>query len=472
MSAPRAPLPPPPASPDLPQVVTAVPGPRSRALVDDLALSECPAITARRARRSEATGATEDPVVWERARGALVWDVDGNRYVDLTSAFGVATVGHAHPAVVAAGQAQLAGLPHGMGDVFPNRRKVELAVRLGRIAPPGLDRVIFATSGSDAVDAALKTALIATGRPETIVFSGGYHGLSLGALGATSYRREFRAPFLPLLSSRFHHVPFPDPLRPPRGVDSSRVGEVVLGLVEALLADPASGACAVGSILVEPILGRGGIVVPPRGFLPGLRALCDRYGILLVLDEILTGFGRTGDWFACSGEGVVPDLMCVGKGMSSAFPISACLGTAGVMERWGRSSGEAIHTSTFQGNPVGAAMALAAIDALEGGLLEQGRRVGAVLRALLDEVAARHPHRVAEVRGRGLMLGVDLVRDREDLVPDGASGLRASRFLLERGFLCMPAGAAGHVLAVEPPACLTGAQAAAFATALDEFLSR
>ena len=407
----------------LPEIVTGVVGPQSRAWVDRLALRECPAITARRARRAATLGLSDtDPIVWAEASGANVWDVDGNRFVDLTAGFGVASVGHRHPAVVAAGQAQLARLPHAMGDAFPDPRRVELLEKLAELT--GLDHGILGSSGSDAVEAALKTARIATGRDGVLAFRGGYHGLSYGALAATSYKAEaFRAPFAGQLGGHVRWLPY---------------GELPDDL------------CDVGAVLVEPVQGRGGMREPPGGWLGELRARCRRDGALLVLDEIYTGFGRTGSWFAHQDEGVRPDLLCVGKGMAGGFPVSACLGRGEVMEAWGASAGEALHTQTFLGNPVGCAMALATIDVLEReSLVRRAQTTGAWLAGEL--------RRFGEVRGRGLMLGVAL--------PDP---LHAMRALLERGWIALPAGERGEVLAVTPPLSIERPQLEAFLEVLAE----
>jgi 4-aminobutyrate aminotransferase-like enzyme len=346
--------------PTLPQLQTEIPGPRSREHIDTLAATECPAITARRARRRDASGVDQDPIVWERAWGANVEDVDGNIYVDLTAAFAVCGLGHAHPAVVAAGQTQLAALPHAMGDVYPSRAKIELCELLADVAPGDLRQSILGCSGADAVEAALKTARVHTGKDGVVAFTGGYHGLSYGALAATAYRREFRAPFRAQINPHVRHMPFPNPYRPPVGAPAGEaVGTWVLELLEARLSDPVSGWPPMGAMIVEPIQARGGDVVPPSGFLAGLREVCDRHGIVLIFDEIYCGFGRTGRLFACEHEGVLPDLLCAGKAMGGGFPISACIGRPDVMASWGASKGEAIHTQTFLGNPIGSAMAAA-----------------------------------------------------------------------------------------------------------------
>ncbi len=410
---------------DLPRLSGPVPGPGSRSLVDRLAVRECPAITARRARRAHALGVADtDPIVWEQAVGSNVADADGNVFVDLTAGFGVAALGHRHPRVVAAGQAQLARLPHAMGDAFPDPTRIALLERLAALS--GLDRGILGCSGSDAVDAALKTAKMATGRDRILAFHGGYHGLATGVLAVTHYRAEaFAAPFRARLGDAVDHVPF------------------------GALPDRLDGY---GAVLVEPIQGRGGMRPAPDGWLRALRDRCTRDGAMLVLDEVFTGFGRTGHWFACHHEGVVPDLMAVGKGLASGFPISACLGRADVMDAWGASQGEALHTQTFLGNPVGCAMALACLEVLEE--QELPARAARVGREWAEALAAFGP-----VRGRGLMLGLAL--------PDP---LTVHRRLLAQGWIALPAGTRGEVLGLTPPLTVHARQLTGFVAALERCL--
>lgn len=402
-----------------PLLRTELPGPRSRALVDDLARYECPAITARRARRADETGVDQDPILWARAQAGNVWDVDDNRFVDLCAAFAVTGVGHANPAVVAAGQRQLAALPHAMGDVYPSAERVALCRRLAEITPGDLQQSFLCQSGASAVEAALKTAVMATGKHGVIAFENAYHGLAYGSLAVTHYKEAFRAPFLPQLNPNVSHFPFP----------AEADVETVLARVGARLR-----VGDVAAIIFEPIQGRGGFVEAPRAFAQGLRALCDEFGAVLIADEIFTGFGRTGAWFACEHLDVIPDVMCVGKAMAGGFPISAAIGRPAVMAGWGSSRGEAIHTSTFLGNPVGCAMALAAIDELQGGLVDRAAQQGAWLRGELE--------RLGPVRGRGMMLGLEL---------GSVSGLAVMRGMLERGYLVLPTGPQGDVLGLSPP---------------------
>jgi 4-aminobutyrate aminotransferase/(S)-3-amino-2-methylpropionate transaminase len=370
------------------------------------------------------TGLTpEPPIFWERASGANVWDVDGNRYVDLGAGFGVAGIGHAHPRVVEAVQEQSERLLHAMGDVHPAAAKVTLLERLAALFPGGGPaRVVLGSSGSDAVEAALKTAVLATGRPGVVAFEGAYHGLALGALDAT-WRPAFRDPF----SARL-----------PGATVFARFGDA-----ESVLRSAQRSPLPVGAVLVEPIQGRGGERIPPDGFLARLRVLCDREGFLLVADEVYTGLGRTGRTWACDHEGVVPDLLCVGKGLGAGMPISACVGRAPVMDAWPASTGEALHTQTFLGHPPGCAAALAALAVLEEEkLAERAAEVGARALARLRARLARHGG-VREVRGRGLLIGIEC--------DGGERATAACANALRSGVIVVSSGERGEVISVTPP---------------------
>jgi 4-aminobutyrate aminotransferase-like enzyme len=405
----------------LPLILTDVPGPESRGWVDRLAARECPAITARRTRRASALGAVDDdPIVWASAVGSNVTDVDGNRYVDLTAGFGVASVGHRNPRVVAAGQSQMDTLVHVMGDAYPDTGRIRLLEVLAK--KTGLQRAILGSSGSDGVEAALKTGRMMSGRSGVLAFTGAYHGLSYGVLPVAGYHGDaFRGPFRAQLGD---HV-----------VRSEFGGEI-------------PDLSTIGTVLVEPVQGRGGIRVPPAGWLQDLADRARAAGAVLVFDEVYTGFGRTGDWFAFQDENVRPDILVLGKGMAGGFPISACIGTAEAMDAWGASTGEALHTQTFLGNPVGCAMALACIEELEHVIpasIETGRW-------LMDELLGRG----LTVRGRGMMLGIEMTNT-----------LAISRGLLRRGFIAFPAGENGEVLGITPPLTTTRVQLGAFLEALD-----
>jgi 4-aminobutyrate aminotransferase/(S)-3-amino-2-methylpropionate transaminase len=397
-----------------PLLRTPVPGPRSRALAERLAEVESRNVTC-----SEPV----PPVFWERASGCNVWDVDGNRYVDLTAGFGVANAGHAHPRVVGAVQDQAERLLHALGDVHPADVKVALLEALARRFPGGGPaRAVLGSSGSDAVEAALKTALVATGRPGVVAFEGAYHGLALGALDAT-FRPFFREPFAARL---------------PGATRFARYGAAADALRAARRPGP-----AVGAVLVEPIQGRGGERIPPPGFLRELRELCDGEGWLLVADEVYTGFGRTGRWFACEHEGVVPDLLCVGKGLAAGMPLSACVGRAEVMDRWPPSRGESLHTQTFLGHPPGCAAALASLAVLEEEkLVERAAETGARALAHLRARLAGAPG-ILDVRGRGLLLGIECDAP--------ARAARACAGALARGVIALGAGDDGRVVSITPP---------------------
>lgn len=418
----------------LPAIVSAPPGPASRGLSAVLAGAEAPGINT--------LGPLDAPaVVWAEAVGANVLDVDGNRYVDLTSGFGAAAIGHRHPRVVAAIAAQAGKLVHGLGDVAAHPARIELARRLAALAPVDEPRVHFAVSGADAVEIALKTAFAATGRPGVLAFDPGYHGLTLGALAGTS-RPAFRAPFAEHLTPHVTRVRFAAPVE----------------RIEAAL-----GSGRFGAVVVEPVIGREGVLVPPSGWLPALGAAARRHGALLIADEIFTGFGRTGRRFAVDRDGVRPDLICCGKALGGGLPIGAVLGERRWMEAW-RTPGEALHTGTFVAHPLATAAALATLDVLdEERLVERAAALESPLAAGLGRLAASSP-RVRAVRTVGALGALELARAED--------AARLARALAARGVLVLAGGASGSVVQLAPPFVVTEAQLAAafdaFASALDE----
>jgi len=415
---------------DLPRIGTEVPGPRSRALAERLAAVECPEVTFQ---------GPPAPLVWKSGLGANLFDVDDNRFVDLCAGFGAAVLGYAHPRLVAALRTQAGELQHALGDVFPAEIKVRLLEQLSRVLPHGLGHAILSSSGSDAVESALKTALVASGKPAVLAFEGAYHGLGLGALDAT-WRSEFRRPFLARLAGQTRFVPFGD----------------------AEAARRAARAGDVGAILFEPIQGRAGLVFPPHGFLAELRRIADEAGALLVADEVYTGWGRTGRWLACEHEGVTPDVVALGKALGGGLPLSACVGRPEVMERWPRSHGEAIHTSTHLGNPLGCAAALAVMDAIrEEGLLERSESLGARWLEQIGKRTSGHP-RLRELRGRGLLVALEL--------DDADFARAASQRLLCAGWVVLGEGPDGRTLALTPPLTISESLLERAADALAEAL--
>jgi len=378
------------------------------------------------------------PPFWTHASGGAVMDASGKAYLDFSGAFGVALAGHRHGLIVDRIREQAGRLVHGMGDIHPPAIKLDFLEALAGLLPWRSSGTILGLSGSDAVEAALKTAHLFTGKSGVIAFKGSYHGLTLGALAATD-REHFRQPFTKRLADHVRFVPFP----------SSPAGaEAVLGQVSSLLAGKAPAP--VGAVIVEPIQGRAGVRIPPRGFLVELGKRTRAGGALLVADEIFTGMGRTGSLFACERDGVVPDLICLGKALGGGMPLSACSGPREVMDAWPPSTGEAIHTSTFLGHPLSCAAGLGFLAVLErNDLAGRARRLGDFALGYL-EAELNGCDRVVEVRGRGLMLGVEL-RRREGSAPGAEAAARA----LERGLIVLPAGEAGEVVELTPPATLT-----------------
>jgi 4-aminobutyrate aminotransferase-like enzyme len=353
-----------------------------------------------------------------------------------------------------------------MGDLFPSRQKILLGEKLAEICPGDLQHSILGANGSDAVEAAIKTAVVATGRSRVLGFHGGYHGMSLGALGVSGYRDSFRAPFSARTPVELR-LPFPRP-DGLLGPDAARDPSTTVDYIDRLLGSDIAGSEDVAAVIVEPIQGRGGVIPPPEGWLAQLATVLHKHGVLLIADEIYTGFGRTGEWFASSHDGVVPDILCVGKAMGGGVPISACVGRAPIMEAWGETQGEALHTSTFLGNPLNCAAALAAIEVIESeGLVARAAELGAWFEGELNAAFSNHP-RVGAVRGRGLMLGLPLLTDG-DAWAGGA--VAAMNGLLDRGFILSPSGAAGDVIGLSPPLITTKEQLSAFIDSLQDWLS-
>ncbi|NOZ00644.1 MAG: aspartate aminotransferase family protein [Deltaproteobacteria bacterium] len=399
---------------------------RSRAILDRLARFEAPEVM------DHSSGF---PVVIRKATGARVRDADGNRYIDLGGFFGVAVVGHRNPAVIKAVRRQSARLLHGMGDVHPADVKAVFLQKLIAMMPAPDYRAVLSLNGSDAVDTALKFAAAATGRPGIIAFEGSYHGLSAGPLEATAQAR-FRTPFAAAMNGRGSFLPFPAA----DGSDMDRVLEDV-----RVRARDADGNMPVGALIVEPVQGRGGIRVPPKGFLSALASIAADEGLVLITDEVFTGVGRTGAFLAGDHEGLAPDAVCIGKSLGGGIPISACLMRGALADAVKGAQGEAVHTSTFLGHPLGCAAGAAVLDELaRKDLYGAADRIGAYIAKRANAWTQRFDA-VRDCRGRGAMMGVELVGS------EGGTAMEICAEALRRGVILLTAGEAGNVLSFTPP---------------------
>jgi 4-aminobutyrate aminotransferase-like enzyme len=374
-------------------------------------------------------GESYPSIVYESALGANVLDSDGNRYVDFAAGFGALILGHRSPAVVSAIQRQSERLMLALGDVFGSEVKAELVERLAGLYPEPGARVILGQSGADAVTAAIKTAVLATGNPGLVAFRSAYHGLSYAPLAGTSLRSGYRDPFLAQLNPHVRFVDYPG--------DDASLELALAGVDEALR------ALGGGAVLVEPILGRGGIVVPPLGFVSSLARVAHARGALVIADEIWTGLGRSGAMLRSVADGALPDLVCLGKGLGGGIPISACIGSEAVMRAWRREA-EVVHTSTFAGAPLACSAALATLDVvLEERLERRSAELGARwLKKIRSSIGAAPA--VTDVRGQGLMIGIDL-----GARPASAAVVQAR--LLERGYIVSTGGGMRDVVVLTPP---------------------
>jgi 4-aminobutyrate aminotransferase len=418
-----------------PLIKTALPGPNAAELI------------ARDARAMSPSFTRAYPFVMERGEGCWVTDVDGNRFLDFTAGIAVVTTGHSHPKVVAAIEEQARRFLHMSGTDFYYSSEIELAERLeAKILPGTPAKVFFTNSGAEAIEGAMKLARYATGRPSYVAFIGAFHGRTFGALSLTASKASQRRRFAPLLSSVFH-APFPTAAR---GVTTDETMERLEELF-ATVAPPES----VAAVFVEPIQGEGGYLVPPDDFLPRLREITLKHGILMVADEVQSGMGRTGHLLAIEHWGVEPDIVCLAKGIASGLPLGAFIARAEQMS-WPPGS----HGSTFGGNPVACAAGLATLDLLDAGLMDNAARVGAVLQDGLREIAATHKQ-VTDVRGIGLMLALELK------TADQAAQLVQAAF--QRGLLLLTAGT--RAVRICPPLVLDPEEAATgleiIASALD-----
>jgi 4-aminobutyrate aminotransferase len=388
------------------------------------------------------------PVLVARGEGVYLYDEQDRRYLDFTAGIGVTSTGHCHPRVVAAAQEQVARLIHGQYTTVMHRPLLTLAERLGEVLPEGLDSVFFSNSGSEAVEAALRLARQATGRPNVVVFHGSFHGRTIGAASMTTSGTKFRAGFAPLMGG-VAVAPFPTAYR--YGWDEQTATEFALRELDYVLATVTAPA-ETAALVVEPVLGEGGYVPANTPFMQGLRERADRHGMLLVVDEVQTGWGRTGRFWGHDHFGVRPDVLITAKGLASGFPLSAIAAPAELMAKaWPGSQG-----GTYGGNAVACAAAIATLDVIrDEKLVENARVVGAALASGLDKVAA-DTSSIGDVRGLGLMLGSEFVTAERQ--PDPGTAARAQQQAAARGLLLLTCGPFGNVVRMIPPLVVTEEQ--------------
>ena len=374
------------------------------------------------------------PFVMDHGRGSEVWDVDGNRFLDFMAGIAVTSTGHAHPKVIKAIQEQAEQFIHISSD-FYHPKWIELAEKLNELAPFDEAAVSFMTnSGTEAVETAIKLARYHTGRSNFIGFTGAFHGRTMGAVTFTASKPAYHGGFYPLMNGVVH-APFPNPYRPVLECKPGEdYGETVVRYIQDQILEHIVPPDEVAGILVETIQGEGGYIIPPAGFFPALRKLCDEHGILLIVDEVQCGMGRTGKWWAIEHFDVEPDMVTIAKGVASGVPLGACIARQSIMD-WERGS----HGNTFGGNPIACAAALATIDLIQNEYMSNATEVGQYTLDALEEIQARHPS-IGDVRGKGLMIGVEFVRDRQTKEPAKHLYERVVELAFERGLLLLGCG--------------------------------
>jgi len=436
-----------------PKLICALPGPKAKAAIaaDDRLIS--PSYT-----RSY-------PLVAKRGRGIRIEDADGNEFLDFAAGIAVASTGHCHPEVVAAIQKQAAELIHISGTDFYNEPLTQLAEKLSAIAPMrGPHKIFYGNSGAEAIECALKLARYHTGRQHIIAFLGAFHGRTMGALSLTASKPQQKRRFAPLVPG-VTHVRYPYAYR---GCSGGAQEEEAFSLgcarfIEEKLFKSVLPAEEVAAIFVEPIQGEGGYVVAPDNFMRELRGICDRHGILLVVDEVQSGAGRTGKWWAIEHTGVEPDIVCMAKGIASGMPLSVCMSRAEIMD-WAPGS----HASTFGGNPVSIAAALATLEILSREGMANAGRVGGMMLERLNGWKKTHPL-VGDVRGRGLMIGVELVKDKATREPASAVRNRVETLAFERGLMVL--GCGETTLRICPPLIVSEQEATVALDILEEAIT-
>lgn len=411
-----------------------VPGPKAQAIIQ------------RDARVISPSYPRSSPLVMDHGKGVEIWDVDGNRYLDFAAGIAVNSTGHSHPEVVKAIQEQAARFLHISSDYY-HPKWVELAEYLDRIAPFKEDGIAFMTnSGAESVEAAIKLARYATGRTNLIAFLGGFHGRTMGAITLTASKNAYHKGFFPLLNGVMH-APFPNPYRPIlTSKPGEAYGETVVRHIEEEILGRILPYEEVAGILVEPIQGEGGYILPCPSFFPALRQLCDKYGILLIADEVQAGVGRTGKWWSIENFGVEPDIICIAKGIASGLPLGAMVARKS-LTIWPKGS----HGNTFGGNPIACVAALATLKLIEEEYMENARQMGKYFMDALHEIWHRHPS-IGEIRGLGLMIGVEFVTDRETKEYAEKLRDRIVDLAFERGLVIL--GCTKNVIRLSPPLCI------------------
>lgn len=406
-----------------PRIIIPPPGPKARALLE------------RDARVLSPSYARDYPFVMDYGKGAEVWDVDGNRYIDFAAGIAVNSTGHSHPEIVHAIQAQAEKFIHISSDYY-HELMVRVAERIDEIAPMQEDVTIFlANSGTESVEAAIKLARYATGRRQFIGFLGAFHGRSMGSLSFTASKARQQERFFPTMPGVWH-VPYPDPYHPvfPNPADGDQ-GDAVVNYIEEVLFPEALPPDEVAAILVEPIQGEGGYIVPPPNFFPRLRELCTKYGILLIADEVQSGVGRTGKWWAIQHWNVEPDIVCIAKGIASGVPLGVMAARKSIGAKWKPGA----HGNTYGGNPIAAASALKTIELIEKEYMRNAATTGAYILDALAEMQARHPS-IGHTRGIGLMIGAEFVKDRVTKEPAKEMRDHIVHRCFERGLLTLGCG--------------------------------
>jgi len=435
----------------LPHLITPLPGPKAQQVVERDGRVVSPSYT------------RDYPLVVKRGRGAVIEDVDGNSFLDFAAGIAVVSTGHCHPEVVAAIQKQASELIHMSGTDFYYPNMVELAEKLASIAP-GKEpkRVYFGNSGTEAVEAAIKLAKYHTKRDKLVAFHGAFHGRTMGALSLTASRAVQRKGFGTLLSGVFH-MPFPDTYRGTYGIRPENASADCLSYLENELFRRRVDPDEVAGIFIEPVQGEGGYLPAPAEFLQGLEKICHKYGIMLVADEVQSGMGRTGKWWAVDYAGVEPDIICTAKGIASGMPLSAIITKASVMD-WKPGA----HASTFGGNPVCIAAALATLGLIERGYMANAARMGESIKRQTANWPERHKI-VGEVRGRGLMIGIEFVRDQKtkERAPDLRN--RIVQMAFHKGLLVL--GSGDTTLRLCPPLMIDEAQAEFAVRTLDGIIT-